>query len=260
MKAKILSIITQKGGVGKTTSSIHIAGALEQLGKKVLLIDFDTQKNLSIGYNVPKDVEFTIEDFLHTDKDPVFIRRTDSNNVYIIPGSENLKERKLKSNSLQKKLSVFRNDFDFIIIDCPPKPINEELSLGEIAVFASDFVISPIRADKYSIVGISSFISSINNLKKTASLQINILGYFFNEVEENTVHFNGFYKALKNSPAGKLLFESYIRKDVNIKNAMDEGKTIFELKPNARASVDFKKLTEEILNKINLIENEKERK
>ena len=250
MKAKTLSIITQKGGVGKTTSSIHIAGALEQQGYKVLLIDFDTQKNLSLGYNVPKDISYTINDFLLSDLEPVYIQRGESGNVFIIPGSEFLKEKKLKNNSLSKKLEKVKSEFDYIIIDCPPKPINDDLSLGEIAVFASDYVISPIRADKYSIAGISSFISSVNTLKKNEGLKVHLLGYFFNEVEEKTNHFNGYFNALENSSASNFLFKNYIRKDVNIKNAMDEGKTIFEIKPQGRASTDFKNLTKEILTKI----------
>ena len=257
MKPKILSIITQKGGVGKTTSAIHIAGALEKLNYKVLLIDFDTQKNLSLGYNLPKDFDFDIEDFLLTDKKPKFVQRGQNNGVYIIPGSANLKEKKLKNNSLKKAIADLNEKFDYVIIDCPPKPINEELSLGEIAVFASDYVISPIRADKYSIAGISSFISSINHLKTNSGLKVNVLGFFFNEVEEKTNHFTGFYEALSKSAAGHLLFKNYIRKDVTVKNAMDEGKTIFEIKPYGRASRDFKYLTEEIELKINRYENEK---
>jgi chromosome partitioning protein len=250
MKPKILSIITQKGGVGKTTSAIHIAGALEQINYKVLLIDFDTQKNLSLGYNVPKDFDFDIEDFLLSDKKPKFVQRGKNNGVFIIPGSANLKEKKLKNTSLKKAIANLDEKFDYIIIDCPPKPINDELSLGEIAVFASDYVISPIRADKYSIAGISSFISSINSLKQNSGLKVSVLGFFFNEVEENTNHFTGFYEALSKSPAGQFLFKNYIRKDVTVKNAMDEGKTIFEIKPYGRASRDFKYLTEEIEIKI----------
>jgi chromosome partitioning protein len=79
---------------------------------------------------------------------------------------------------------------------------------------------------------------------------VQLLGYFFNEVEEKTNHFNGYFNALEQSSASNFLFKNYIRKDVNIKNAMDEGKTIFEIKPQGRASTDFKNLTAEILTKI----------
>lgn len=250
METKTLSIITQKGGVGKTTSAIHIAGALEQQDFKVLLIDFDTQKNLSLGYDCPKDFEYNVEDFLLTNKQPKFVQRGGKNGVYIIPGSSDLKEKKLKSTSLKRAISNLTEHFDYIIIDCPPKPINDELSLGEIAVTASDYVISPIRADRYSIAGISSLISSINHLKKHSGLKVHLLGFFFNEVEEKTNHFTGFYEMLKESSAGRYLLNHYVRKDVNVKNAMDEGKSIFEIKPYGRASRDFKHLTEEIQNKI----------
>lgn len=255
METKILSIITQKGGVGKTTSAIHIAGALEQLNYKVLLIDFDTQKNLSLGYDCPRDFQYNVEDFLLSEKEPEFVRRGQNQNIYIIPGSATLKEKKLKNTSLKKAISDMADKFDYIIIDCPPKPINDELSLGEIAVFASDYVISPIRADRYSIAGISSLISSINHLKKHSGLKVHLLGFFFNEVEEKTNHFTGFYEMLKESSAGRYLLTNYVRKDVNVKNAMDEGKSIFEIKPYGRASRDFKHLTEEIQNKMHSYES-----
>lgn len=250
MKPKILSIITQKGGVGKTTSAIHIAGSLDRLNYKVLLIDFDTQKNLSLGYDIPGDFEYNVEDFLLTDKKPIFSVRGKNSNVYIIPGSSNLKEKKLKNSSLKRAIDKLKESFDFVIIDCPPKPINDELSLGEIAVFASDYVISPIRADKYSIAGIGALISSINTLKTNDGIKVYVLGFFFNEVEENTNHFTGFYSMLKDSAAGRLLFKNFIRKDVTVKNAMDKGQTVFEIKPDGRASRDFTNLTNEILSKI----------
>lgn len=248
---KVISIITQKGGVGKTTSTIHIGGALEQAGYKVLLIDFDTQCNLSLGCDIKRDFPFNVEDFLLTTKTPKFTPKGKFNRLFVLAGSETLKERKLKQNSLKTALKKVEKNFDFVLIDCPPKPINDELSFGEIAVFASDFVISPIKSDRYSIDGIVSFISSVNSLKKNSGLKTHILGFFFNEVEEKTTHFLGFYEMLKNSTAKNFLFKNYIRKDVNVKNAMDLGKTVFELRPDGRAGRDFQRLTEELLTKIN---------
>ncbi len=249
MKPKTLSIITQKGGVGKTTSTIHIGGALANLGYKVLLIDFDTQMNLSLGNNI-EDSEYTIYQFLTSNAKPVYSVRGEDNRIKIIAGSDELKEKKLNKNSLEKAINRIKNDFDFILIDCPPKPINDELTFGEIAVTASDYVLSPIKSDKYSIKGISSFIRSLNGLKYRSAVRAELLGFFFNEVEPKTVHFNNYYSLLKDSPASSLLMDNYIRKDVNIKNAMDEGKTIFEIKPFGRAARDFKDLTNEILTKI----------
>lgn len=247
---KTISIITQKGGVGKTSSTIHIGGALEQLGYKVLLIDFDTQCNLSLGCDIPKNYPFNVQDFLLTSKPVNFAEKGAENRLYILPGSETLKERQLKQNSLKTAINKLKDQFDFILIDCPPKPINDELSFGEIAVFASDYVISPIKADRYSIDGIKSFLTSINNLNKVSGLKTRVVGFFFNEVEEKTNHFTGFYEMLKESSARNLLFENYIRKDVNIKNAMDVGKTVFEIRPDGRAGRDFQHLTKELLTKI----------
>ena len=156
----------------------------------------------------------------------------------------------MNRNALKKALTNIENDFDFVLIDCPPKPITDEISFGEIAVTASDFVISPILADKYSLAGIGSFLNSIQELKIKGNTKARVLGFFFNIVEENTNHFQNYYSLLKESDAEPFLFKNYIRKDINIKNAMDEGKTIFEIKPNGRVARDYERLTQEIILKI----------
>lgn len=244
-----ISIITQKGGVGKTTGTIHIGASLSELGYKVLLIDFDTQINLSLGYNID-DYNYTIADFLEGKKPFQFHERGRNNNLFILAGANQLKEKSLNRNTLKKALANIENDFDFVLIDCPPKPITDEISFGEIAVIASDFVISPILADKYSLAGIGSFLNSIQELKIKGNTKAQVLGFFFNIVEENTNHFQNYYSLLKESDAEPFLFKNYIRKDINIKNAMDEGKTIFEIKPNGRVARDYERLTQEIILKI----------
>lgn len=248
---KTISIITQKGGVGKTTGTIHIGAALAELGYKVLLIDFDTQINLSLGYNID-DFSYSVKDFIENKKPVNFIKKGRTDNLFILAGSTELKEKNLNKNSLKKPLSNIDKQFDFVLIDCPPKPINDELSLGEIAVMASDFVISPILADKYSLAGIGSFLNSIQELKQKGTVKANVLGFFFNVVEEKTTHFQNYYGLLNESDAKNLLFTEYVRKDVNVKNAMDEGKTIFEVKPYGRASRDYSQLTKEILRKVEI--------
>lgn len=254
MKPIVISVITQKGGVGKTTSAIHLGGALAEAGHKVLLIDFDTQINLSIGYGI-EDYESNVETFLAGDKDPALTRRGKEGLVHVLAGSKNIKEKKLSRNSLRKAISGLKQDFEFILIDCPPKPINEELSFGEIAVCASDFVVSPILADNYSLAGIGTLISSVNHLKQSEGLSVEMLGFFFNMAEERTNDFKEYYGALKQSKASHYLLQNFIRKDVNIKNAMKKGTTIFDIKPYGRASQDMRKLTKEILEKIKTHEN-----
>lgn len=249
MTQKILSIITQKGGVGKTTSTIHLGGVLAEMGYKVLLIDFDTQKNLTIGFHATNNA-YTIENFLKLEQNPQYQKRGKENNISILSGSAELNEKKLSANSLKNAIKKLAPEFDFVLIDCPPKPIAGELTFGEIAITASDFVISPILADMYSIAGISTLISSISALKKKNGLQVELLGFFFNQAEERTTHFKGLYKNLSESNAKNLLFKSVIRKDINVIGAMAQGKTLFEVKPYGRASQDLRKLTNEILDKI----------
>ena len=94
---KTISIITQKGGVGKTTGTIHIGAALAEMGYRVLLIDFDTQKNLSLGYNID-DFRYSILDFISNKIPTKFISKGGNENLFVLPGSSNLKEKNLNKN------------------------------------------------------------------------------------------------------------------------------------------------------------------
>lgn len=253
MNAKTISIFTQKGGVGKTVSAINISGVLAEMGFKTLLLDLDSQTNASIiGYGVDPDSEYTILDFLHNSKPPIYEERGKDGNVKVIAGSIDLITKGLDRDSLKKSLKKVKNDFDYIIIDCPPKTINDELSFGEIALFASDYVICPVGYDEFSLDGLTKLIQAINKLKKEKSLKAEYLGFFFANVEENTVDFKEAYKELSESPIASLLFQNYTRKNKMIRKSLREGESLVFLKPYNQVSLDYRKLTHEIISKITI--------
>lgn len=249
MKAKIISIFTQKGGVSKTTSTINIGGALAEQGFKVLLIDLDTQRHLSLGLGI-ENFDFNINDFLISNDVPAFVEKGNRNNLFVLPGNKEMTETNFKRDSLKKAISKIENDFDYILIDCPPKPISEVLSFGEMAVFASDYVLSPIYYDEYSLDGVTTLILSLNRLREQKGLKAKLLGFFFSIVEENTVDFISTYQDLTNSAASKFLFKNYVRKDALIRTTIRQGETAIDLKPFSRVSMDYKRLTDEIIYKI----------
>lgn len=246
---KIISIITEKGGVGKTTSTLHLGASLSEQGFKVLLIDFDTQRNLSLGCKIPKDYPYTIKNFLQMQEGFKVTQRGE--NLLIMAGDRGLENVAVSRQILKDILPVIGKNLnlDFILIDCPPQPLTREKGLGEIALIASDYVISPIEAEPYSIDGIKELLPSIKKIQEKYNPNLQFLGFYFNKVLTNTVNFRE-YKLTAENDAGDYFLKTFIRQDVNVENAKKVGKTIFQISPNSRASIDFKNLTTEILNKI----------
>jgi chromosome partitioning protein len=246
---KIISIITEKGGVGKTTTSIHLGASFAENGKKTLLIDFDAQRNLSIGYKISKSFSYTVKDFLNGDLEN-FALTQKNENLFILAGDRNIESKKYSRDILSKTLKVLDQlNFDFIVIDCPPRPITEEIGLGEIALSASDYVISPIEAEEYSIEGINELIPSINRIKEKHNAKLQFLGFFFNKANENTVNFRKYRKIAFNE-AKDHFFKNYIRQDMAIERAKNQGETVYVAAPNSRVAEDFRNLVEEIIKKI----------
>jgi chromosome partitioning protein len=246
---KVISIITEKGGVGKTTTSIHLGASFAESGKKTLLIDFDAQRNLSIGYKIDKDFAYTIKDFLNGDfKNFELTQKND--NLFILSGDRNIENKKYTRDILSKNLQVLNQlNFDYVLIDCPPRPITEEIGLGEIALNASDYIISPIEAEEYSIEGINELIPSVNRIKAKYNPKLAFLGFFFNKVNENTINFRKFRRIAQNE-AKDYFFNSYIRQDVSVEKAKSKGETVYETAPNSRVAIDYKELVKELIKKM----------
>jgi chromosome partitioning protein len=246
---KVISIITEKGGVGKTTTSIHLGASFAEKGKKTLLIDFDAQRNLSIGYKIPKDFDYTIRNFLNEDFEN-FALSQKNENLFILAGDRDIESKGYKRNALSKHISNFKNlGFDYIIIDCPPRPITSNVGLGEIALSASDYVISPIEAEEYSIEGINELLPSIERIKKDFNPKLIFLGFFFNKVLESTVNFR-YYRKIALAEAKEFFFKNYIRQDMAVERAKKQGETVYSVAPNSRVTADYIALVEEIILKI----------
>jgi len=178
---KIISVVNQKGGVGKTTSAVNLAAGLGLLGKKILLLDIDPQGNTTSGYGIDRrNVKASSYDLLVGDKtvsDAAIA--TKFKNVTVVPSSMDLAGAEIelidldnRNEKLKQKLLPIRNDYDFILIDCPP-------SLGLITINAltvSDSVMVPIQCEYYALEGLSQLISSIRQVKRIYNPNLEVEG------------------------------------------------------------------------------------
>ena len=177
---KIISIANQKGGVGKTTTSVNMSTWLAKKGKKVLLVDADPQGNATSGLGVEKDVEESVYDLIINEaKAREIVKKTQIKNLDICPSNINLAGAEVELVSmmsreyrLKEKLDEIKDDYSYIIIDCPP-------SLGLItlnAFTASDSVLIPVQCEYYALEGLSQLITTIKTIKKKLNPQIEIEG------------------------------------------------------------------------------------
>ena len=177
---KVISIANQKGGVGKTTTTVNLASILARRGKKVLLIDADPQGNATSGLGVEKEVEFSTYDVLVNDTQiQDTIQDTMIKNLKVCPSDINLAGAEVelvsmmsREQRLNEKLNEIKNQFDYILIDCPP-------SLGLItlnAFTASNSVLIPVQCEYFALEGLGQLLNTINLVKKHLNKNIQIEG------------------------------------------------------------------------------------
>ncbi len=169
--SKIIAIVNQKGGVGKTTTAVNLAAAMGIAGKRILLVDADPQGNSTSGFGINKrEVAFSSYDLLiGTQRAQTATITTTFKNVDVIPANMDLAGAEVelisienRESQLKKALSFVRGDYDYIFIDCPP-------SLGLItinALTASDTVMVPVQCEYYAMEGLSQLMSSVRQIKR----------------------------------------------------------------------------------------------
>ena len=251
---KIISIANQKGGVGKTTTSINLSTILAKKGRKVLMIDADPQGNASSGVGVGReDIELSIYDVLINDTEiPDVVKKTNVKNLSLCPSNINLAGAEVelvsmmsREQRLKEKLDEVKEDYDFIIIDCPP-------SLGLItlnAFTASDSVLIPVQCEYYALEGLGQLLNTINLVKKHLNKDIEIEGALLTMYDIRTNLSNQVVKEVKRY-FNKKVYKTVIPRNVKLSEAPSYGMPISMYDPRSKGAKSYEKFVKEFL-KIN---------
>lgn len=255
--ANVISLVNQKGGVGKTTTSINLSASLGKLGKKTLLVDLDPQGNTSTGLGINKsDISASVYDCLNgsTNAKKAIIK-TKFTNLYIMPATINLagidiellemthENENFKMNEqLKNVIDSVRDKFDYIIIDCPP-------SLGLLttnALVASDSVIIPVQCEFFALEGITQLLNTIIMTQTRLNPRLQIEGVLLTLLDSRTnlglevvEEVRRFFK--------EKVFNTIIPRLIRLVEAPSHGEPINEYDPTSRAAEAYNNLAKEVI-------------
>jgi len=254
----IFSFSNQKGGVGKTTTTINVGAYMAYLGKRVLMVDLDPQGNMSSGWKLSHQTHNVFSLLLGESKldDSIIsldraINPHQGGHLSLIPCTSHFSRfERLRSGEinaqfdLKKVLRPIFDDFDIILLDCPP-------SLGLITLNAfslSNFVFVPIEAHLFSMDGLDHMCNIIKDVREFSNPGLAIGGIFFVKHDKRKILNREIQSFIANTYKG-LLLNTTIRENIALKEAPHEGKDIFSYAPKSNGAKDYSSLTLEILNK-----------
>lgn len=246
----IISIINQKGGVGKTTTAVNLAACLADKGHRTLLIDEDSQGNSTSGLSKSVDFEKSLYDVL-LDDEPVenAIVKTAVKKLHLLPASIDLAGAEIeiaplldRESLLKKKIESLREDYEYILIDCPP-------SLGLMtlnALVASDSIIIPIQAEFYALEGLSQLVKTVQVVSRRMNPRLHILGILLTMFDGRTNLSLQVAEEVKKY-FGSKVFRTVIPRTVKLSEAPSFGEPILTYAPKSKGAEAYKKLCREVL-------------
>lgn len=250
-QTKILAIINQKGGVGKSTTAVNLAAALGALNKEVLLVDLDPQGNATSGYGIDKRaLDGCVYDALlgETPAEDVILACV-GKGVDVLPSTINLAGAEVelvnemaRENRLKGALGGLRGRYDYILIDCPP-------SLGLLtinALVAADKLLVPIQCEFYALEGVTKLLDSMNRVKKMLNPSLDIFGIVMTMYDSRTNLSNQVVNEVR-SFFGKTVFETMIPRTVKLSEAPSYGQPILEYAPDNKGSEAYNDLAREVI-------------
>jgi chromosome partitioning protein len=247
--AKVLAFANQKGGVAKTTTTLNLGVAFQELGHRVLAVDMDPQGNLtmSLGLN-PDQVRPSMYDVLvnHVDIEDALVRRE----LDVVVSSIDLAAAEIalssligRERALSKALLQVSDRYDYIMIDTPP-------SLGLLtinALTAADAVIVPVQCEYLSLRGLAQLERTLELVRENLNPHVHIAGILPTMYDSRTVHAREAVEVLRNS-FGDLVFETTIRKTIRFAEAPVKGESVLKYAPESEAANVYRRLAKEVLN------------
>ncbi|KGM07815.1 Chromosome (plasmid) partitioning protein ParA/Sporulation initiation inhibitor protein Soj [Methylophaga thiooxydans] len=247
----IFAVTNQKGGVGKTTTTVNLAASLAEYGKKVLLIDLDPQGNATTGSGLDKnDLKNSSYDVIMAEaKAADSIVRPDDLGFDVMPTNSDLTaaevellETKLREHRLRLALESTRDKYDFILIDCPPS-----LSMLTVnALVASQGVLIPIQCEYYALEGLSSLLRTVERVKQKANPTLDITGLLRTMFDARNNLANQVSRQLI-SHFGEKVFHSIIPRNVRLAEAPSHGLPVLNYDRGSRGSIAYMALASELM-------------
>ncbi|OGN05276.1 MAG: hypothetical protein A3B99_01790 [Candidatus Yanofskybacteria bacterium RIFCSPHIGHO2_02_FULL_44_12b] len=249
--ARIIGVVNQKGGVGKTTTAMNLAAFLAVMGKYVLLADLDPQANSTggLGVSVGEDHP-TIYHCIVNDQNPTLsIKKTSIFGFDILPASQALAGATVelvsmedRESRLKRVLDSVRTNYDYILIDCPP-------SLGLLTVnglVAAEKVIIPVQCEYYALEGLSQLLKTIELIREGLNPDLQVLGVLLTMYDKrNHLAHQVLNEVSKNFPGR--VFNAVIPRVVSLAEAPSFGKTILQFDPGSKAAKEYRRLAEEVI-------------
>ena len=248
---KIIAIANQKGGVGKTTTSINLAASLAHLGKKILLVDADPQANAStgLGVDIEKQEKTIYQCLINTISTRDAISKTDVENLDLIPSDINLVGVEIeivdaedREVHMRNALAEVKDDYDFIFIDCSP-------SLGLItlnALTAANSVIIPVQSEYFALEGIGKLLHTIKLLKNKLNPNLRIEGFVLTMFDARLRHANQVASEVKNH-FGDMVFNTMIQRNVKLSEASSYGQPVLQFDAECKGAQNYLDLTKELI-------------
>ncbi len=250
-KTRVIAVTNQKGGVGKTTTSVNLAACLAYLGKSVLLIDSDPQGNSTSGLGIEKGYTYSVYSALADEsvtEDAIIATRY--KNLYVLPSSQDLSGAEIelayednREYFLKKITDRLRGKYDFILIDSPP-------SLGMLTVnilTAADSIIIPIQCEYYALEGLSQLIASVRAIKKTTNPAIEIEGVLATMYDGRTNLSIQVLDEVKKFFPSKV-YKTVIPRNIRLSEAPSFGEPIIKYDVTSKGAKAYVELAREVIN------------